>query len=138
LRTDHAYAAPFVEELLRYLTVVQVGFPRFVAKDVTVGGKAMFAGDVVICSLSAADRDPRHGTDMERVDPTRPQSGHLAFGHGLHRCVGAELARLELRMAYPALVRRFPELRLGVAPEQLKYRELSIVYGLEDLPVRLG
>jgi cytochrome P450 len=138
LRSEDAYAGPFVEELLRYLTVVQVGFPRFVAKDVTVAGKAMFVGDVVVCSLSAANRDPRHGSDMDRVDPARPPAGHLAFGHGLHRCVGAELARLELRMAYPALVRRFPELRLGVPPDQLKYRELAFVYGLDALPVRLG
>ena len=60
---------------------------------------------------------------------------HLAFGYGLHRCVGAELARLELRMAYPMLVRRFPDMRLAVPPDQLSYRKLSVVYGLEELPV---
>jgi cytochrome P450 len=138
LRTEDSYAMPFVDELLRYLTVVQVGFPRFVAKDVVVGGKAMFAGDVVVCSLSGANRDPRHGQEMDRVDPCRRQAGHLAFGHGMHRCVGAELARLELRMAYPALARRFPNLRLGVGPDQLKYRDVAFVYGLEELPVRIG
>lgn len=138
LRAEDSYAAPLVEELLRYLTVVQLGFPRFVAKDVQVGGKRMLAGDVVVCSLSAANRDPRQGTDMDTVDPSRPPTGHLAFGHGVHRCVGAELARAELRMAYPALVRRFPNMTLGIAPDKLKYRELSFVYGLEELPVRLG
>jgi cytochrome P450 len=132
---DDSKAEPFVEELLRYLTVVQVGFPRFAVRDVTIGGKSMFAGDVVLPSLSAANRDPRKGGDMERIDLSRPSVQHLAFGHGLHRCVGAELARLELRMAYPALVRRFPKLRLAVPADQLRYRELSFVYGLEELPV---
>lgn len=138
LRTDDAFAEPLVEELLRYLTVVQVGFPRFLAKDMEVAGKAMFAGDAVFLSLSGANRDPRRGERMELVDPSRPVPQHLAFGHGLHRCVGAELARIELRMAYPALVRRFPGLSLAVDPAELKYRELSFVYGLEKLPVRLG
>jgi cytochrome P450 len=132
---DDAKAEPFVEELLRYLTVVQVGFPRFAVRDVTIGGKAMFAGDVVIPSLSAANRDPRHGHAMDTIDLSRPAVQHMAFGHGIHRCVGAELARLELRMAYPALVRRFPHMRLGVPADQLRYRDLSFVYGLEELPV---
>jgi|KBSSwiStaDraftv2_1062776.scaffolds.fasta_scaffold06538_5 cytochrome P450 len=142
LRADDALAEPLVEELLRYLTVVQVGFPHFAIKDVTIGGKDIFAGDVVMNSLSGANRDPRHnaghGSSMETIDIDRPNpSHHLAFGHGLHRCVGAELARVELRLAYPALVRRFPELRLAVPAEQLKYRDLSFVYGLESLPVLL-
>jgi cytochrome P450 len=135
---DDAAAEPFVEELLRYLTVVQVGFPRFAVRDTVLGGKSIFAGDVVLCSLSGANRDARLGPDMERVRLDRPPVSHLAFGHGLHRCVGAELARIELRMAYPMLVRRFPGLRLGVPADELRYRELSFVYGLEALPVVLG
>jgi cytochrome P450 len=135
---DDAAAEPFVEELLRYLTVVQVGFPRFAVRDTVLGGKSIFAGDVVLCSLSGANRDARLGPDMGRVRLDRPPVSHLAFGHGLHRCVGAELARIELRMAYPMLVRRFPGLRLGVPADELRYRELSFVYGLEALPVVLG
>ncbi len=73
---------------------------------------------------------------MDAFDPTRPVSTHLAFGHGFHRCVGAELARMELRTAFPALARRFPDLTL--AADALDYRELSIVYGVESLPVRLA
>jgi cytochrome P450 len=138
MRNDDAAAEPFVEELLRYLTVVQVGFPRFAVRDVEVGGKSMFKGDIVICSLSGANRDPRIGTDMDRVDPTRPPHGHLAFGYGLHRCVGAELGRLELRMAYPALLRRFPALTLATSPDALTYRKLAVVYGLDAVPVRTG
>jgi cytochrome P450 len=133
LRTDDSYAEPFVEEALRYLTVVQVGFPRFARRDVTVGGQTMFDGDVVVCSLAAANRDPRvFGTP---VDTAQATTGHLAFGHGLHRCIGAELARIELRMAYPALARRFPTMTLAVPPGELPYRKLSIIHGLERLPV---
>jgi cytochrome P450 len=137
IRDDDAAAEPFVEEMLRYLTVVQVGFPRFAVRDTVLGGKSIFAGDVMIPSLSGANRDARHGTKMEQVDVDRPPTSHLAFGHGLHRCVGAELARIELRMAYPALVRRFPKMRLAVPADQLKYRGLSVVYGIEELPVYL-
>jgi cytochrome P450 len=127
----------FVEELLRYLTVVQVAFPRFATHDMQIGAVTITAGDVVLCSLSAANRDHALGADMESFDPTRPPRPHLAFGHGIHRCVGAELARMELRAAYPALVRRFPGMRLAVEPRQLSFRSASIVYGLESLPVLL-
>jgi cytochrome P450 len=134
---DDDSVAPFVEELLRYLTVVQVAFPRLARKDITIGGRSILAGDIVLCSLSGANRDARQGPDMERFDPTRPVPPHLAFGHGLHRCIGAELARMELRAAYPALVRRFPGIALAVRPEELAYRKLSFVYGVETLPVTL-
>jgi cytochrome P450 len=138
IRDGDSKVEAFVEELLRYLTVVQVGFPRFAVKDITIGGKLMLKGDVVVPSLSGANRDARRGTAMDQIDVDRPVIHHLAFGHGLHRCVGAELARVELRMAYPGLVRRFPNMRLGVAPEDLAYRDLSIVYGLQELPVVLS
>ncbi len=125
-----------VEELLRYLAVVQVAFPRFPKHDVVVGGQAIAKGDVVICHLAGSNRDERSGAGMEGFDPSRPPGpGHLSFGHGFHRCVGAELARMELRIAYPALARRFPQLR--VETDSLDYRRLSIVYGLDSLPVRL-
>ncbi len=127
----------FVEELLRYLTVVQVAFPRFAREDMTVGGVEIAKGDVVVVSLAGADRDPVLGTDLERVDPTRSATSHLAFGYGVHRCIGAELARMELRAAYPALVRRFPSMRLA-AEEDLNFRKVSIVYGVEALPVHVS
>jgi cytochrome P450 len=132
---DDAAVHDFVEELLRYLTVVQVAFPRFAREDMTVGGVDIAKGDVVIVSLSGADRDPELGEDLERVDPTRPATPHLAFGYGVHRCIGAELARMELRAAYPMLVRRFPSMRL--ADEELNFRQVSIVYGVDRLPVLL-
>jgi cytochrome P450 len=89
----------------------------------------------VIVSLSGADRDPALGNGLEQVDPHRAPTSHLAFGYGVHRCIGAELARMELRAAYPALLRRFPNMRLATPAEALNYRKVSIVYGLEALPV---
>jgi cytochrome P450 len=125
-----------VEELLRYLTVVQVAFPRFVLQDMEIAGRRVRAGDVVMCHLAAADRDPRAGVD-DRFDPDRTVTRqHVAFGHGFHRCVGAELARMELRIAFPALARRFPGLTL--ASDDLDFRRRSLVYGVESLSVRLG
>ncbi len=127
----------FVEELLRYLTVVQVAFPRFAVRETRIGDVTIAAGDVVVCSLNAANRDESLGSDMDTFDIARPGKSHMAFGHGIHRCVGAELARMELRAAYPALVRRFPAMRLAVDPSELSYRDTSIVYGLDALPVLL-
>jgi len=127
-----------VEELLRYLTVVQVAFPRVAVRDLQIGGVGIRAGDVVMCSLSGANRDDAAGADPDRIDPARrPGRSHLAFGYGVHRCIGAELARMELRIAYPALVRRFPRMRPAVAPADLRYRRASIVFGLDELPVYL-
>lgn len=138
LAEDPAFVAPYVEELLRYLTVVQVGFPRFARCDVDLAGSRVRRGDIMLCSLSVAGRDSRVGEHPERIEAETPRRPQLAFGHGIHRCVGAELARLELRLALPALSRRLPDLRLAVPVEHLEYRTLSVVYGLTSLPVTLG
>jgi cytochrome P450 len=134
--TDPSVVDRTVEELLRYLSVVQIAFPRFPKHDLDLGGRRIARGDVVICHLAGANRDARSGEGRDLFDTTRPVGPHLAFGHGFHRCVGAELARMELRTAFPALARRFPELRLE--PTDLHYRRMSIVYGIEALPVRLA
>jgi cytochrome P450 len=134
-RTDVERA---VEEVLRYLTVVQVAFPRFAKQDLELFGCPVRKDDLVAVSLSGADRDPLWaGQEPDRFDPARSPAGggHLAFGHGIHRCVGAELARMELRIVLPALFRRFPDLSLAVPEEQLRWRRLSFVYGVEGLPV---
>jgi cytochrome P450 len=136
---DEATVHRAVEELLRYLTVVQVAFPRFSRTEVEIGGQQIPAGALVLVSLSAADRDALLGSgaapSMESFLPTRPTTSHLAFGYGIHRCVGAELARIELRIAFPALARRFPTMRPAVPMEELKFRNSSIVYSAETMPV---
>ncbi|GAA2158395.1 cytochrome P450 [Pedococcus bigeumensis] len=138
VRDDDTSIDRVVEEMLRYLSVVQIAFPRFAKEDLELFGKTIHKGDVVIAALSRADRDHRIGPDLGSFDPHRPPSSHVAFGYGFHRCVGAELARLELRIAFPRLVRRFPELALAAAPESLQFRDQSIVYAVDSLPVHLG
>lgn len=131
-----------VEEVLRFLTVVQVGFPRTARRDLLLGGERVRRGDIVLVSLAAANRDPRHlsaGAGPDTFDPARdPSARHLAFGHGIHRCIGAELARLELRLALPALAQRFPSLRVATGEGGPVFRSLAMVHGLESLPVRLS
>ncbi len=127
-----------VDELLRYLSVVQLAFPRFAKQDMELFGQQIRKGDVLLTSLSGANRDVASaGADPEGFDPFRvPLSAHLAFGHGIHRCIGAELARIELRTVFPRLLRRFPDLALAKPEEELNFRRLSFVYGVDDLPVR--
>jgi cytochrome P450 len=138
VRDDDSSIDRVVEEMLRYLSVVQIAFPRFAKEDLDLFGKTIHKGDVVIAALSRADRDHRVGPELSTFDPLRPPSPHVAFGYGFHRCVGAELARLELRIAFPRLVRRFPELALATTPESLQFRDQSIVYAVDSLPVHLG
>jgi cytochrome P450 len=137
LIADPTSAVPIVDELLRLLSVVQVAFARFAKQDVVVGGRKIPKGSVVLCSLPAANRDPRV-TAGDDLDLARASGSHLAFGYGFHRCIGAELARMELRMAFPTLAARFPDMRLAVPSEDLDYRALSIVYGVEAVPVTLS
>ncbi|KRE92765.1 cytochrome [Nocardioides sp. Soil774] len=127
-----------VEELLRFVCPVQVAFPRIARRDVRLGEHLVRRGDVVVVSLTGAGRDPSRHALPERFDPLSPSAGTLAFGHGLHRCVGAELARLELRTALVALAQRFPDLSLACDPADLRFTELAIVHAVEALPVRLG
>ncbi|GAA3311244.1 hypothetical protein GCM10020219_018540 [Nonomuraea dietziae] len=135
VREGGEHVSKVVEELLRYMTVVQVAFPRFAREDLELGGQRIAKGEMVLCSLTAANRDPSLGADMDRVDPLRDAPSHLAFGHGIHRCIGAPLAQMEMRIAYPALLRRFPSLRLAVPYDEVPFRELAIVYGVKELPV---
>lgn len=137
LRDDPASVDRVVEELLRHLTVVQLAFLRLAKRDVVLGGKQIREGDAVGISLLAANRDPRLAPDLDRFDPRRERTRHLAFGHGVHRCVGAELARMELRISLRALAQRFPDLAVTAPAGTLEFRKLSAVYGVESLPVRL-
>jgi cytochrome P450 len=136
LIADSTSAVPIVDELLRLLSVVQVSFPRFAKHDVVVAGQHISQGAVVLCSLPAANRDPRVSAGDD-LDLDRASGSHLAFGYGFHRCIGAELARMELRMAFPTLAARFPDMRLAVPSEDLEYRALSLVYGVEAVPVHV-
>ena len=114
-----------------------MAFPRFAKRDMMLFGQQVKAGDVILTSLNGANRDASSaGERPEEFDPHRvPASGHLAFGHGIHRCIGAELARMELRIALPRLFRRFPDLTVAKPQEELTFRQLSFVFGVDELPV---
>jgi len=122
-----------VEELLRWLSIVHAGTGKLTTTEVEIAGQRIEAGEFVICALPAANRDPALLPDPERLDVTRGAMGHVAFGHGVHHCLGAPLARMEMRIAFPALLRRFPGLR--TVSEEAEFRSFHVVYGLTSLPV---
>jgi cytochrome P450 len=136
VRDDPAAAAPAVEELLRFLGIVHSGIPRTTTEDVEIGDVTLPAGSLVVLTLATANRDPRFVADGDRLDVTRDAVGHVAFGHGVHHCLGAPLARMEMRIAFPALLRRFPGLALAVPYEDVAFRAFHFIYGLQTLPVR--
>lgn len=138
LRAGPSLIPAAVEELLRYAGPVNHANDRFTTEDVPVGEVVIPAGQWVIPALTAADRDPARYPDPDRLDLGRDTSGHLAFGHGIHHCLGAPLARMEAEVALGALLARYPGLSLAVSPAELRWRPVSLMNGLESLPVRLG
>jgi cytochrome P450 len=135
LRADPALVDGAVEELLRYLSVAKT-FWRTALEDVELGGRTIRAGDRLILSYNTANRDPERFTDPHALDLHREPRGHLAFGHGAHLCLGQQLARVELRVAFPALLDRFPTLRLAVPADEVALRpETADIYGVKSLPV---
>ncbi|MFF3274225.1 cytochrome P450 [Streptomyces chrestomyceticus] len=135
LRAEPALADRAVEELLRYLSVAKT-FLRMPLEDVELGGHTIEAGSPVILSLNTANRDPERFADPHTLDLRRQGGGHLAFGHGIHQCLGQQLARVEMGVAFPALVNRFPSLRLAVPAEEVELRpEIADIYGVKRLPV---
>jgi len=138
LRQDPSLLTAAVEELLRFTSPVNHANDRFTTEDVTIGGVLIPAGEWVLPAISSANWDPAQFPDPGRLDLGRDTSGHVAFGYGIHYCLGAPLARMEAEVALGALLARFPGLSLAVAPEELRWRPLSLMNGLESLPVRLA
>lgn len=135
VRDDPDTVGPAVEELLRWLSIVHSGIPRITTTDVEVAGTPIPAGELVFVSLPSGNRDPDFVDDPETLDIRRGAMGHLAFGHGVHHCLGAPLARMELRIALPALLRRFPDLALAEPFEDVEFRSFHFIYGLRSLRV---
>ncbi len=135
VRDDPAAVGPAVEELLRWLSIVQTAIPRITTTDVEVAGVNIPAGQLVFASLPAGNRDPALVDSPEVLDVRRGALGHLAFGHGVHHCLGASLARMEMRLAFPALLRRFPALALAEDYENVAFRSFHFIYGLRSLQV---
>jgi cytochrome P450 len=135
VRDDPDAVGPAIEELLRYLSVVQHAIPRITTTDVEVDGVVIPAGRLVLLSLPSANRDPDFIDRPDVLDITRGAAGHVAFGHGVHHCLGAPLARMEMRVAFPALLRRFPTLALVRDLGDVEFRQFNLIYGAASLPV---
>jgi cytochrome P450 len=125
-----------VEELLRYLTITHRGRHRVATADIQVGGQLIRAGQGIIAAQDAANRDPDTFPKPDLLDIHREARHHLAFGHGVHQCIGAAVARVELQVAYARLFARFPGLELAVPHDQIRFKHESSVYGVAELPVR--
>ncbi|MBQ0866522.1 cytochrome P450 [Streptomyces smyrnaeus] len=132
---DEVLLAGAVEELLRYDGPVELATWRFATRELTVGGQRVREGEPVLVVLAAADRDPAKFTDPDALDLTRRENQHLGYGHGIHYCLGAPLARLEGQTALATLLHRLPDLRLSADPEELRWRGGLIMRGLRRLPV---
>jgi cytochrome P450 len=126
---------PAIEELLRWLSIVHTAIPRITTTDVEIAGVPIPAGQLVFASLPSGNRDPGFIDSPEVLDVRRGAPGHLAFGHGVHHCLGAPLARMEMRIAYPAMLRRFPALALAEDFDDVQFRSFHFIYGLKSLEV---
>lgn len=138
LRNDPSLIAPAVEELLRYDGPLETSTGRFAREDVEIGGTVIPRGEEVRGVIAAADRDPERFPDPDTLDITRTDNRHLAFGTGIHYCLGAPLARMEGQIAINTLLRRMPDLRLKGSPESLSWRPDETMRGLEALPVEFA
>ncbi|MER5268984.1 cytochrome P450 [Actinosynnema sp. NPDC002837] len=134
LREDPELLPGAVEELMRYLSVADI-FYRYATEDIELGGETITKGSTVVVSLLAANHDPRRFDDPDALDVRRQARGHLSFGHGIHQCLGQQLARIELRAGFGALLRRFPTLALAVPADEVKLKTDMNIYGVHELPV---
>ncbi len=135
VRDDPDAVGPAIEELLRWLSIVQTAIPRITTTDVEVAGVMIPAGNLVFPSMPSGNRDADFIDSPEVLDIRRGAPGHLAFGHGVHHCLGAPLARMEMRIAFPALLRRFPNLTLAEDFTDVAFRTWNFIYGLKSLEV---
>ncbi|WP_330175430.1 cytochrome P450 [Streptomyces sp. NBC_01498] len=125
-----------IEELLRYDGPVELATWRYATEPVQLGGQSVAVGDPVLVVLAAANRDPERFAEPDRLDLARSDNKHLGYGHGIHYCLGAPLARLEGQTALRTLLTRLPDLRPAVDPSELRWRGGLIMRGLRTLPVQ--
>jgi cytochrome P450 len=135
LRRTPSPIKPAVEELLRYTSPVQMATERYAREDVTIAGTTIPQGELVLAVIGSANRDERQFENPDTLNITRDPNKHLAFGKGIHHCLGAPLARMEAQIAIDTLLRRFLNLHLAGAPESLRWRRGVFLRGLEKLPL---
>jgi cytochrome P450 len=131
---DAAVIANAVEELMRYLSIVHAQVDRVATEDLVLGGQQIRAGDRLLMNLPSGNWDSEFVDSPETLDIARNVRGHVAFGYGTHQCIGANLARVEMQVAFSTLARRLPGLQLAVPPDELKFKDADI-YGMKELPV---
>ncbi|GAA0613102.1 cytochrome P450 [Kutzneria viridogrisea] len=134
LRADPELLPDAVEELLRYLSIADI-FYRYATEDIELGGETIGKGSTVVVSLLAANHDPQRFDNPDTLDIHRKARGHLSFGHGIHQCLGQQLARIEMRAGFGGLLRRFPTLKLAIPASEVKLRTDMNIYGVHELPV---
>jgi cytochrome P450 len=132
---DPRFVAGAVEELLRYLHITHLGRRRAVTEDIEIGGQVVRAGEGIIMANEIANRDPEVFPDPDRLDLTRDARRHVAFGFGVHQCLGQPLARMELQVVYGTLYKRIPTLKLACALEDVRFKNDAFIYGVHELPV---
>ena len=135
LRAEPALVPQAVEELLRFDGPVNPGLTRYAVEDLEIGGVSIPRGEVVLLAVAAADRDPDRFPQPDSLDVAATGPGHLAFGHGVHYCLGAPLARLEGQIAFTELLARLPDLTLAVGEDELQWSAGGVLRGLKELPV---
>ncbi|MFI2190527.1 cytochrome P450 [Streptomyces sioyaensis] len=134
LRADPDLLPDAVEELMRYLSVVDILY-RYATEDIELGGETIREGSTVVVSMLAANHDPQRFENPDTLDIHRKARGHLSFGHGIHQCLGQQLARIEMRAGFDGLLRRFPTLQLAIPADEVKLRTDMNIYGVHELPV---
>lgn len=132
---DPKVIATAIEELLRYVSIIQTGQRRIAAEDIEVCGQLIRAGEGIILDVAPANWDPRQFPEPDRLDLRRDDGPHVGFGYGRHQCVGQQLARMELQIVLPTLLRRIPTMRLAVPVDELPFKHDALAYGLYELPV---
>jgi len=135
IKADPSLIRGAVEELLRYSSVLHTGARRVALEDIDVNGHLVRTGEGVICAIPAANRDPELFPDPDVLDVERDAGPHIAFGYGIHQCLGQVLARTELQIVLKTLFDRLPNLALAVPFEELRFRHDMFVYGVHELPL---
>ncbi len=135
LREDPSLAESAVEEMLRYLSIVQFGLLRNATEDIEFGDETIRAGEWLVAALASGNRDESVFPNAEKIDLRRNPTTHLAFGFGAHQCIGQQLARVELQEVFSRLYQRIPTLRLAVPFEEITFKDNALAYGVRGLPV---
>lgn len=138
LRADLSLMSTAVDELMRYDSAAAVGTFRFTTDEIPLGDVVIPADQILALSWSSGNRDSAHFPDADRLDLNRRPLGSMAFGHGIHYCIGVPLAKLQIEIALARLITRYPDLRLAVEPEQVRWENNALLRGLVALPVSVG